>query len=237
MRIAICDDETYYLDKVEELIQKYFENHSIQNYKIDKYCSGKKLCECMETMEPYDILFLDINMENMTGIETAKIFRQYSPDNFLVFITAFIDYAIEGYHVDAVRYILKNRLEEAFIECMDCIMEKSVISRLNLEYRFREGKRKVQAGKLLYIESHQHLLFFNMEDSTQFTLYEKLDNIETDLKKCRFLRIHKSFLVNSKYINRICNYKVFLLNGESLPIPREKYHAVKEAYYQMRGDL
>ena len=71
----------------------------------------------------------------------------------------------------------------------------------------------------------------------RYSLYEKLDNIEKELQKYRFLRIHKSFLVNTKYIESISNYRVLLKDGRILPVPRDKYQKVKERYYEIMGDM
>ena len=98
---------------------------------------------------------------------------------------------------------------------------------------------ELAVDRIRYIESNMHKLIFNVlgKKQAQYRLYGKLDDIEPELLKYDFLRVHKSFLVNSKYIVEIVNYKAYLNDGVALPIPRERYQKVKERYYEIKGDM
>lgn len=102
--------------------------------EIDTFSSGKEFVELGIEMVKYKIVFLDINMDELDGIMTAKKIRENSKDMFIVFVTAFVNYTIEGYKVDAVRYILKDNknLFASVYECMDAIHEKWIIRLLGL---------------------------------------------------------------------------------------------------------
>lgn len=102
--------------------------------EIDTFSSGKEFVELGIEMVKYKIVFLDINMDELDGIMTAKKIRENSKDMFIVFVTAFVNYTIEGYKVDAVRYILKDNknLVASVYECMDAIHEKWIIRLLGL---------------------------------------------------------------------------------------------------------
>ena len=106
-RIAICDDESIFREQFKEILQKYMDERG-RTYEIDTFSSGKEFIEQGIEMVKYKIVFLDINMEELDGIMTAKKIRENSRDMFIVFITAFINYTLEGYKVDAIRYILKE---------------------------------------------------------------------------------------------------------------------------------
>ena len=94
--------------------------------EIDTFSSGKELLELGIELIQYDIIFLDINMDEIDGIVTAQKIREYSSEIFIVFVTAYINYSLEGYKVDAARYLLKNNtnFEESIYECMDSILHK-----------------------------------------------------------------------------------------------------------------
>lgn len=102
--------------------------------EIDTFSSEKEFVELGIEMVKYKIVFLDINMDELDGIMTAKKIRENSKDMFIVFVTAFVNYTIEGYKVDAVRYILKDNknLVASVYECMDAIHEKWIIRLLGL---------------------------------------------------------------------------------------------------------
>ena len=106
MKIAICDDEKEFRDLIRVYIEDYLNTKDIL-YTIDTFISGEKFLN--ETFpSEYSIIFLDINMEGMDGITTAKKIRERGINSYIVFVTAYIDYSLEGYKVGAVRYLLKN---------------------------------------------------------------------------------------------------------------------------------
>ena len=101
-RIAICDDEKIFRADLKEILTRYMTDRGIM-LEIDTFSSGKEFAELGIEMVKYKIVFLDINMDELDGIMTAKKIRENSKDMFIVFVTAFVNYTIEGYKVDAVR--------------------------------------------------------------------------------------------------------------------------------------
>jgi len=236
IKIAICDDELFYREKTWRLLEQYFQKRGL-SYDIACFASGEEFLWRCENRVKYDIVFLDISMAKLNGVQTARQIRAFHSDTCIVFVTAFIDYALEGYKVDAVRYIMKDALDDAVEECMDAILAKRKMSQVT--FSFLEGEKKLYTDNLLYVESRKHkLVFFYLEEEiVSYQIYDKLDAIGERLEEYGFLRIHKSYLVNMKHIRRICNYKVLLDTGEDLPVPRLKYKAVKEAFAAYKGAL
>ena len=141
--------------------------------------------------------------------------------------------------MEAIRFLLKDMLEELLPECMEAVIKKLDLQTYKINKLFREGQKEIAVDRILYVESRGHRLFFHLcePEIVQYSIYEKLDNIEKELQGYAFLRIHKSFLVNTKYIGRIGNYRVELTQGEVLPVPKEKFQRIKERYYEIMGDL
>lgn len=238
LRIAICDDEELSLNQISDLIKRLLDARGISTYEIKTMSSGSDLMEHSEPLE-YDVIFLDINMPGNNGIEIAQKIRERREDVLLVFITAFMDHVMEGYKVEAMRFVLKDLLDEAMPECIDAIIRKLDLQAHKISYDFVEGRRELTADSICFIESTLHKLQFHMsgQKSICYNLYGKLDDIASELYAYGFLRIHKSFLVNTRYIDRIANYKVYMKNGTPLPIPKEKFKEVRERYYEMMGEL
>lgn len=236
LQIAVCDDELFYRDKIQSLLKKYCKKHALE-CSVQAYCSGEEFLEQKENRVKYDIIFMDIDMEGLNGIQTAMQIRKFQSDTMIVFVTAFVDYALEGYKVNAVRYIMKDALEASIAECMDAILQKMQITQV--QFSFTEGERKLYTENILYVESRKHkLIFYYMEsDMINYHIYDKLDAVEQKLFGYGFLRIHKSYLVNMKHIKKISNYEVFLDTDETLPVPRTKYQSVKEAFVEYKGAL
>ena len=236
LQIAVCDDEQFYRDKILTLLKSYCKKHDLES-SVQTYCSGEEFLEQKENRVKYDIIFMDIDMEGLDGIQTAMQIRQFQSGTYLVFVTAFVDYALEGYKVNAVRYIMKDTMEASIAECMDAILRKMQIAQV--QFSFIEGERKLYTDNILYVESRRHKsIFYYMEsDIVNYQIYDKLDTIEQKLSGYGFLRIHKSYLVNMKHIKKISNYEAFLDTDEILPVPRMKYQSVKAAFVEYKGAL
>ncbi len=236
LEIAICDDELFYREKLGKLLKRYLQKHGLQ-YAISDFKSGEEFLEQCSNRAKYDIVFLDISMEKMNGMQTAQQIRAFQSDTSIVFVTAFIEYAPEGYKVGAERYILKDSPDEAVSECMDAILRKRKGSQV--QFTFLEGEKKIYIDNLLYVESRKHkVVFFYMEkEIVNYQIYEKLDAVEEKLSGSGFLRIHKRYLVNMKHIRKISNYIATLDTGAELPVPRRKYQSVKEEFVAYKGAL
>ena len=238
--VAICDDEKYYRDYINELVIQYFGVMQL-SYQLDIFESGTQLCMSGLENKQYDIVFLDVNMKDMDGIETAKQIRKINSNAFIVFITAFLSFSPEGYKVNAIRYILKENqnFEAAFTECLDTILEKMEINKIKMKFDFIEGEKEILIDDIIFIESKLHKLVFEMSGKgiKKYVLYKKLDDIQILLEPYGFLRLHQSFLANIKYIVELNHYKAVLTTSKDLPIPKQKYKEIKEAFIEYKGDL
>lgn len=239
-KIAICDDEKNFRKILYKIIKDYMDKNGYL-CKIEEFESGKKFIALGISMTKFDIVFLDISMDEMDGMKVAKEIRKVSNDIFIVFVTAFINWALQGYNVNAIRYILKNNehFPELIFECMDAINKRMNYSVKKKEFKFNEGIKNVFLEKLLYIESRLHKLeFYIMDDNiNRYTLYGKLDDIEKELDNKDFLRIHQSFLVNIKHIANISQYEAVLNNGTRLKISKNRYKFARENFILYKRNL
>ena len=189
----------------------------------------------------YTAVFLDINMEKMDGIKTAEMIRKASREVFIVFVTAYVDYSLEGYQLDVVRYLLKGNanFQSKVNECMDAILDKMNYSVIKKRFDFKEGRKEISLERLLYIESNMHILEFHvMEDAMKvYTMYETLNVFETRLAENDFIRIHQSYLVNAKHIKNVVRCKAILTNGVELSIPKARYTEVKKKFVACQGEV
>lgn len=239
-RIAICDDELIFAEELKELISGYMTEKGLV-FKIDTYSSSEDLVKLGIEVVRYTVVFLDINMEKMDGIKVAEKIRAASREVFIVFVTAYVSYSLEGYRLDAVRYLLKGseNFQSTVNECMDAIIGKLNYSVAKRKFEFKEGTKEVSLDRLLYIESKLHKLEFHiMEDNLNtYTMYEKLSALEDTLKSDDFIRIHQSYLVNIKHIKNVVRYHVILNNDVKLIIPRARYTYVKEQFISYQGEV
>lgn len=241
LKIAVCDDERTYLEKIKNYIIIELKANYVEDFVIKTFNSGIELFEAEKMLNEYQVFFLDINMEEMNGLEIAQKIRENNSKALLVLVTAYIDYAMEGYKVEAIRFIIKDMLQEMMPECIYTIIKKLRLKNHKIEYNFAKGKKEIFTDSVVYIESDRHRVIFYVFNSNnlldEYYLYDKLDNVEQELKNYGFLRIHKSYLVNMQYIEDILRYKAVLSTGAELPIPRDKYIRVEQKYYENAGEM
>lgn len=238
--IAICDDEEYFCTKEKELVAGFM-NRKGYPYRIDIFSSGRELLDSTDLISQYDVIFLDINMRELDGIETAKEIRKITRETYIVFVTAFITYAPEGYKVDAIRYLLKDDdcLEKAVTECLETIVYKMNYEEQKHVFEFQEGKLEIFFEDILYIESNLHKLIFHLAGNrkTKYTMYAKLDDMDELLRDSGFCRLHKSYLVNLRYVESIKRYQAELSDGNSLGISKSRYLDARNAWVCYRGEI
>lgn len=234
MNIIICDDSQNDRKILIELLQSYAQEKK-QCFEMIEYDSGASLCEDESALQKCQLVFLDINMQGMDGLKTAMRIKEKYPKLPVVLVTAYMNYALDGYKVKASRFLLKDNLADTIEECMDDLIAEINKNRRILEFRFVEGTIKLYADDIIYIETELHKNVFYTEKGT-FQIYKKLDELENELKNMGFVRAHLSFLVNMKYITKISSYVMTLTTGKKIPVPKARYAQVKREYMLYKGE-
>lgn len=239
IKIAVCDDEIIFAGKMKTIIDTYCMEKQIL-YEVDLYQSGRDFITNSIKMMGYQIVFLDINMEGIDGLETAKELRKLCKETFVIFVTAFINYTLEGYKVDAIRYLLKTseNFEQSVYEALNAVFQKMEYTPIIRKFCFQEGNKNVALERILYIESVLHKLTFHIleEDIISYTMYETLNNI-TGMFNKDFVRIHQSYLVNLRFVRKINRRDLILSNDISLPIARSKLNEARKRVAIYKGEI
>lgn len=239
IKIAVCDDERIFAEKLETIISEYCAEKQIL-YQLDIYQSGKEFLLDDIKMMGYQIVFLDINMDEIDGLETARELRKLCKETFVIFVTAFINYTLEGYKVDAIRYLLKTdtNFEQSVFESLDAVFEKMAYTPDIKNFCFQEGEKSIALEKIIYIESNLHKLTFHIYDKeiVRYTMYETLNKI-SEIFSEDFMRIHQSYLVNLRFVKKIMGSDLLLSNGETLLIARSKLKEVRNRVAMHKGEI
>ncbi len=224
LNIVICDDES---EQIENMIRILNMIESDIEFCIDSFTSAKELLNTLEQQGKRmpDIIFSDIQMPEVDGITFGKLLHKIAPESFLVFTTAYAEYAIQGYEARAFRYLLKPILREN----IDEIIQK-VLVEMSIRYKLliREGEE--------YIIPLKDVLYLSAEDKYTVIYTDKgyhvtrisLAEYEKMLDRYGFYRIHRKYIVNTFHHLAMGNGKITLSNGKGLPISRRK----KDLYYE-----
>lgn len=240
--IAICDDELQFQKILKGMVARYMRQLGIAYY-LKMFDSGNELVDYCAAEHELTVIFLDISMDEIDGIETAKRIRAMSEDVYIVFVTAYIKYSLEGYKVNAIRYLIKGdkNFEQSLEECIDAILEKIEFNTRTIEFEFREGRKEIPVDSIVYMGSSVHTVSFYMQGSRKhkkkYTMTALLNDVEKMLEGYNFLRIHQSYLVNLKHVKTMKSYQAIMDNGAVLPIPRAKFRTLKEKFIEYRGEL
>lgn len=138
MKIAICDDRKSDRNALRALLEAYG-----QEFEIREYGSGKSLCGDMDYIRECSIVFLDINMDGMDGLNAARQIKAECPKVHIVLVTAYVNYALDGYKVKASRFLLKDDLEQTLQECMGDILQEILQEERVVEFSFVEGNMQL----------------------------------------------------------------------------------------------
>ena len=233
MNIIICDDCQEDRVFLNNLLREY-EKSSTEQFNITEYASGSGLCEDKAVISNCQIVFLDINMEEQDGLKTAIKIKELYPDIYIVLVTAYMSYSLEGYKVKASRFLLKDDLEHTIKECMDSLIGELHKKDCYVEFSFVEGQIRLQTDDIIYIETAKHKNIFYTKKQT-YTIYKRMDEIEVELAEFEFVRVHQSFLVKMRYIEKIISYILRLITGKEISVPKSRYQEVKRRYALYKG--
>ena len=219
LSIAIVDD----LASEREILKNYLERlqaEKNQKFEIDFFTSSE---EIISSVKKYNLIFFDVDMPGLNGIEGAKIIRESDEDAVIIFVTNVAQYAINGYEVNALDYVLKPVSYFDFALKMNKAMRKISTQKLDktIVVDSLEGIKSIKVSQIFYVEVMLHYVIYHTKDG-DFKTRGKISDVEKELYAYNFRRCHKSFCVNMRYIKLLKSTEVEMADGQILPIGRER---------------
>ncbi len=239
LQIAICDDNNTELLLIEQIVETFKASHiSKYNIKCDTFSNGLDLLKTTENGIRYDILILDVVMPLITGIEVAAEIRKSNNLSKIVFLTSSREFAVDSYKVNAFYYLLKPIKKEELIPilemaCADIVdkREKGIIIKSKM------CLTKVFYHRLEYIEVLRRTLFFHLTNGEVLESLGTMSQLENDLlSDKRFIKPHRSYIVNMDYIHRFTDKDIITFSNSPVPISRELYKNIKQTYIDYSFD-
>ena len=227
MRIAICDDDMNCINLIEEYINEFKKN----GMECDAYPSGEELVRAYrDNAERYDVILLDMEMEQLNGIETANHIREIDEHVIIVFITSHTEYMRESFRCAPFRFLVKPVDKEEFRMVFRDI-EKN-LSKQRKVFTFTENKTRIRlyCDDILYCESRDHWILIHTKDTT-YRICKSLSDLQAQLDQESFFRVHKSYIVNFRHLKSIKENDIRLYHcEETIPISRTYKKDVLLAY-------
>ena len=224
MRVAICDDDRESRARLRSLIKQ-----QEPDCEVACFDTGKRL---LEARQHFDILLLDIQMEDMRGIEVARVLRINRERTIVIFVTALKEYAAEAFEVEAFNYLLKPLEPERFCRVFEdaCREVKRLESAGGGQLFFQTKTRSfvVQKDEILYVESLRRKVEIHTQREN-IIVYATMKGLAERLGE-EFFRCHRGYLVNLAYVAEYGTGTIQLQNGETVYLAREKYTEFVKAY-------
>ncbi len=219
LSIAVCDDEVIECCRMAGKIKDILEEMKIPCI-IRQFRSGKEL---LQSAESFDILFLDILMSDLNGMQTAQMFRKKAFDRILIFISSSREYVFEAYDVEAFQYLLKPVDDRK----LKTVLQKAVLKTESRSQEFiivnrERQKKKIFLDDIYYFEIKGRMIDVHGTEGI-FTYYERIKDLEDKLRDRGFFRCHKSYLINLKYVDVYNRQEAILENGEKVIIAKRRY--------------
>ncbi|MFA9466726.1 MAG: LytR/AlgR family response regulator transcription factor [Velocimicrobium sp.] len=229
MQIAICDDE----NEIRNMIARYVKIFSPDCF-VKLYGSGEEL---LGDIRVFDLIFLDIHMGGINGMDIARQLRKNGSKSIIIFVTALEEYIFQAFDVGAFHYLVKPIDKVKFFEVLKFAVAKwnetNKLERLapeekSINIKMGTTTSKIYRKEIIYIEAHNRKVILHKANGI-LEFYAKLSDLEQSLGD-DFARLHRSFLVNMKYILKYNATSVTLENGEIVMMAKQKYGEFVKQY-------
>ena len=225
MKLVICDDNPADIDYITGLVGEW-RRQTGTGVEILSFPSAEALLFAWEENRDMDILLLDIEMGEISGMKLARHLRRAGAKMQIVFITGYMDYIAEGYEVEALHYLLKPVTGERLGQVLDRALERIRTREHMLWLTLQDGVVRLSVYEIRYLEVMRN--YTTVHGAEDYSVKRSLNDLERELDG-GFYRIHRSFIVNLRFVKRITRTEVILKDGTALPLSRKHYEGLNQA--------
>ena len=230
IKIAVCDDEAVIREQIQQFIKK-----KLPDSRIETYSTGEEL---LAANISFDLVFLDIQMEGLNGMDTARALRAKKEKTILIFVTGLKEYVFEAFDVSAFHYLLKPLLEEKLDEVLERALEETnrqkAQEKEQLLIQTRNRNYNLDQSTIFYLESRGKKVEIHTLGET-IVAYASISKLEQQLGNS-FYRCHRGYLVNMAYIAEYRTDRIRLNNGDEVYLAKEKYQSFVKTYMRYLKD-
>lgn len=237
MNIAVCEDT---FDDALHLIDFIRERYPGEDKaRITYFCTGTELIEAISQKQIYDLIFLDIMLPVINGIDTAREIRKYDTSVMIAFVTYAVEYAVQGYEVDAVCFLVKPLRKIDLKKVFDKLEARISLHGETINVITGVDRCRLPVSDILFIEKQGRKTFIHMLDGTVHVTRHLLRELMDMLQAYPlFIEPYKAFIVHFTHIRAIkrSEMQIYMRNGAVIPISRNRMKAVLDGYMRLVGD-
>ncbi len=236
IRFAVCDDEPQMAQALAGHLISYMEEKRITAYTVSRFSSGRAL---LEDNSGFDVIFLDIQMEQPDGMETARLLRQRGDRSLLIFVTVLKECVFDAFQVEAYDYLLKPLDCAGFRRTMDRAF-RSLEQKTAKDIVIQRGGgcEVVLLSDIVYCEVLGRKIYIHKSGGAVIDYYNRLEDLENRVDG-RFFKCHRSYLVNLDYVRGCRAGQVMLSQGGAIPVSRLRERELTQALlrYMKEGGI
>ena len=214
MVIGICDDEKVIRDKIEKICVNVTGEYDTDT-AVKTYSDGKEVLE-----ENFDILILDIEMEDVDGIAVKNYFQSGKKDTIIIFVTSHNEMMSQAFGVNVMGFVTKSYLDSQLPVMLESAI-KRVMNTVNIE--------GVDSRKVCYIEAEHIYNILHLENDTEMSVRCSSADLEKMLEGVGFIRVHRTYIINMAYVEHIRDKSV-VINGKEIPVSSRLKSRLKKEY-------
>jgi len=219
VRIGLCDDNKECLEKLYQALKTIIV--AMPNTSVDFFSSGNELVNQYENCNHYDLLFLDIEMPGLSGIETGHMIRERDSQVNIVFLTSHKQYMSQSLKVEVFDYLLKPLDLDELKLVLERAIKKYKEQHYIIEIRIYDTSYTLEVNEIIYIESDRnHITFHTVKE--KYRCIGKLKEYQQKLASYGFLKCHNSILINMQYVKNIENDSIITKTGIVVDMSKRK---------------
>lgn len=231
-RIAVCDDESVICKTIFDMIISLSgKNGNI--FETDCFTSGEELCKEMKNTR-YDLIFLDIELPKMNGVAVGKYIRESLNNEIvqIVYISSKQQYAMQLFETRPLNFLIKPITSDKLGNIIDVFMKLNAIDTHSFKFKIGKEYVKLLHSEIIYFCSNGRKITL-VSVNKNYTFYDSLDDIYSEIKEAGFLYIHKSFIVNYRFVRQYEYEQVTLLDETVLPISQPRRKMIRKKILEM----
>lgn len=231
LNVAICEDDNIFMDRVRTIVDSYFKENKYK-VDIDEYSDGEEIVRgAIHDETKYDIIFFDIDMPRLNGIEAARLIREVDKDFILIFLTSLDEEVYKVFELDTFRFIRKSNFDEEIYPVLESVLKRVSENSTRYEFKTKDGTVKLPITEILYFNMVNRRINIKTLTSTYITTKTVFKEIEESLSNKGFISIYRGMMVNINLIKRINKDTIELDNGEILQVSRYKLPELRKAFF------
>lgn len=224
MRVAVCDDEKVWVDKLDGLLKEYGHARRL-DFFISYYNNGSSL---VESGKEYDIVFMDFQMEGLNGIETARKINALKPDGIIIFVSAYTNVAMDTFEVKAYRFLAKPINKEKLFKAIDDYRAEMEFDDF-LIFKTHDGTIRVKISEIVYVEAlRSHSRIHTLKSDHEILI--NLKSIQSRLPPDKFFRCHKAYITSFMHIKAHNNTTIRYDDNSRAFISRNYFSKFRRAF-------